>query len=66
MPREIELFGFFLPTLLPMFLFAFGLQWLLDGLLGRLGVYGQVWHSALFRFSLFVCIFGALGLALYS
>ncbi|WP_293392204.1 DUF1656 domain-containing protein [Nevskia sp.] len=66
MPREIELFGFFLPTLLPMFLFAFGLQWLLDGLLGSLGVYGRVWHPALFRFSLFVCIFGALGLALYS
>ncbi len=48
-----------------MFLFAFGLQWLLDGLLGRLGVYSRVWHPALFRFSLFVCIFGALGLALY-
>lgn len=65
MAREIELLGFFLPTLLPMFLFAFGLQWLLDGLLGRLGVYSRVWHPALFRFSLFVCIFGALGLALY-
>lgn len=65
MPRELELFGFFLPTLLPIFLFAFGLQWLLDNLLGRLGLYSRVWHPALFRFSLFVCIFGALGLALY-
>lgn len=65
MPREIELFGFFLPTLLPIFLFAFGLQWLLDNLLGRLGVYGRVWHPSLFRFSLFVCLFGALGLVLY-
>jgi protein AaeX len=65
MPREIELFGFFMPTLLPIFILAFGLQWLLDSLLARLGLYSHVWHPSLFRFSLFVCLFGALGLALY-
>lgn len=66
MPRELDLFGFYLPTLLPLFLLAFGLHWLLDGLLGRLGVYARVWHPALFRFSLLVCLYGALGLALHS
>ncbi|GAC1620104.1 MAG: DUF1656 domain-containing protein [Nevskia sp.] len=66
MPREIELLGFYLPTLLPLFLLAIGLQWGLDTLLARLGVYSRVWHPSLFRFSLFVCLFGALGLALYS
>lgn len=66
MPREIAVFGFYLPTLLPLFLLAALLQWLIDSALARLGVYTRVWHPALFRFSLFVCLFGALGLALYS
>ena len=65
MPREMELFGFFMPTLLPIFIFAFGLQWLIDSVLARLGFYRMVWHPSLFRFSLFVCLFGAFGLALY-
>ena len=65
MPREIELLGFFMPTLLPIFLFAFALQWMLDSLLARLGLYAHVWHPSLFRFSLFVCLFGAIGLLLY-
>jgi hypothetical protein len=63
--REVELFGFYLPTLLPIFVAAFGLQWLIDSALGRLGFYARIWHPALFRFSLFVCLFGALGLAWY-
>ena len=65
MPRETELFGFFMPTLLPIFIFAFGLQWLIDSLLARLGFYRLVWHPSLFRFGMFVCLFGGLGLALY-
>ena len=66
MPREIDLLGFYVPGLLPLFVLAVGLQFLLDTLLARLGFYTRVWHPSLFRFSLFVCIFGALGLALYS
>ena len=65
MPREVELLGFYMPTLLPIFVLAFGLQWLIDSWLGRTGLYEMVWHPSLFRFSLFVCLFGVLGLALY-
>ena len=35
-------------------------------ILARRGFYAQVWHPSLFRFSVFVCMFGALGLALYD
>ena len=66
MPREIELLGFYMPTLLPLFILAFAVQWGLDSVLARLGLYAHVWHPSLFRFSLFVCLFGAMGLALYS
>ena len=65
MPREIDLLGFYMPTLLPVFILAFALQWLIDSLLGRLGFYTHVWHPSLVRFSLFVCLFGAMGLLLY-
>jgi len=65
MPREFVLFGFFVPTLLPLFVAAFALQWLVDSALGRLGFFSYVWHPALFRLSLLVCAFGASGLAVY-
>jgi hypothetical protein len=65
MPRELELFGFYFPTLLPMFPLAFGLQWLIDSALGRLDFYRHVWYPSLFRFGLFVCLIGAFGLPLY-
>ena len=65
MPREIELLGFYMPTLLPMFVLAFAAQWVIDSVLARLGFYAHVWHPSLFRFSLFVCLFGAMGLAFY-
>jgi hypothetical protein len=65
MPREIDLLGFYMPTLLPLFVLAFALQWALDGWLGRLGFYTHVWHPALFRFSLLLCLFGAFGLYVY-
>lgn len=55
-----------MPTLLPVFVLSFVLQWAVDGLLARLGFYANVWHASLFRFSLFVCQFGAIGLALYQ
>lgn len=54
-----------MPTLLPMFVLAFAAQWFIDSVLARLGFYAHVWHPSLFRFSLFVCLFGAMGLALY-
>jgi hypothetical protein len=65
MPREIDLFGLYAPTLLLIFIGSVVLQWLIDGLLGRLGVFGQLWHPALFRLSLFVCLFGGGALLVY-
>ena len=65
MPREIELAGFYMPSLLPLFVAAAAVLWLLDSLLGRFGVYSRVWHPPLFRLSLFVCLFGAPALLIY-
>ena len=57
MPREIELYGVLLPTLLPILIGVAAGYWLLDTVLGRYGFYHQVWHPPLFRMSLFVCMF---------
>ena len=65
MPREIELFGLYAPTLLVLFIGVVGLQWMIDGLLGRLGLFSLLWHPPLFRISLFVCLFGGAALMVY-
>lgn len=65
MPRELAIFGVLIPTLLPLFIASMALQGLADRALGRLGVYRLVWHPALLRLCLFVCIFAALVLTLY-
>jgi hypothetical protein len=64
MPPEVEFCGVLLPALLPVFLLSFALMVLLDLAIGRLGLYRRLWHPSLFRFSLFVCLFGAAGLLL--
>ncbi|MGH8455758.1 MAG: DUF1656 domain-containing protein [Stenotrophobium sp.] len=56
----MSLFGIYFPALLPVFFAAAIAYWLLDGLLARLDFYRQVWHPALFRVCLFVCLFGLL------
>lgn len=66
MPREIAVFGLLMPTLLPLFIGSILLQWGLDTLLARLGLYAHVWHPALLRISLFVCLFGVFGLTVYT
>lgn len=65
MPREIAVFGVLLPTILPLFIVSLLLQGALDRVLGHTGVYRRVWHPALVRCCLLVCIFGALIVALY-
>ncbi len=62
MPREIALFGLLMPGLLLVFGVSLLLLGVLDWLAGRYGLYRHVWHPALFRIALFVCIFGGLGL----
>ncbi|HZZ83200.1 MAG TPA: DUF1656 domain-containing protein [Anaeromyxobacteraceae bacterium] len=65
MPRELELFGLLFPTLLLAFHVAAAAFWLLDRALARAGLYRFVWHPGLFRVSLLVALFGALGLAIH-
>jgi len=60
MPREIAVFGVLLPTILPLFLASLLIQGALDWVLGLAGVYRRVWHPALLRLCLLVCIFAAL------
>lgn len=60
MPREIDVFGALVPGLLPVFLIAVLVHFGVDWLCGHYGVYRYVWHRALFRVCLLVCIFGAL------
>ena len=66
MPRELELGGVLLPTLLLIFIGAGLVFWILDAALARAGVYRSVWHPALFRVCLFAVLFSALGLVAYS
>ncbi len=62
MPLEIAFLDALVPVLLPIFLLSLLLQWGLDWLVGRFGLYRYVWHPPLFRLALFACVFGGLGL----
>ncbi|MFA9219009.1 MAG: DUF1656 domain-containing protein [Sphingomonadaceae bacterium] len=66
MPREIAVFGVLLPTLLPLFLASLLIQGALDWVLGLTGAYRHVWHPALVRLCLLVCVFGTLVATLYQ
>lgn len=64
MPREIAFASLLIPTLLPVFLGCAAAYWLIDRILARTGVFRHVWHPALFRAALFVCLFSGVSLAL--
>lgn len=66
MPREISFFDAYIPTLLLLVLAAGALALVADRLLVRIGLYSLVWHPALFRVSLFVCLAALLGLYVYA
>jgi hypothetical protein len=65
MSREFALLGAYFPMLVPLCIGGAALSWLVDRLLAMSGLYRFVWHPALFRASLLVCICGLLGLAVY-
>lgn len=65
MPREILLSGAIIPTLVPVFLLAGVFMLLLDRIFAITGLYARVWHPALFRVSLFVCLFALMSLVIY-
>lgn len=66
MPRELALLDVYIPTLTALFLLSLLLMWLLNRVLAHFAVYQYVWHPALLRVSLFVCIFGSISLLVYS
>ncbi|QSN62236.1 MULTISPECIES: DUF1656 domain-containing protein [unclassified Caballeronia] len=65
MPRDTAILEAYVPTLLLLFVAGALITWVIDRALALTGIYRVVWHPALFRASLLVCICGALGLAVY-
>lgn len=65
MPREIAFHGLYLPTVTVLFLVAALLAWALDRVLAAAGLYHVVWHPALLRLALFICLYCALALCVY-
>ncbi|PWB30679.1 DUF1656 domain-containing protein [Pseudomonas sp. SDI] len=57
---ELDISGVFLPTLLVMMVFAYGVFLVLHKLLTRLHFYRLVWHRALFNVALYAVLLGTL------
>ena len=57
---ELDISGIFLPTILVMMIFTYGLFLLLHGVLNRLRFYRLVWHRALFNVALYAVLLGAV------
>jgi hypothetical protein len=57
---EVSIYGLFLPPLLLLALAALVATRLLKMVLARTRYYRVVWHPALFDFSLFIVVLGAL------
>jgi hypothetical protein len=55
---EIDLYGVYLPSLLPMLAIAYLVCALLRRGLARLGVYRRMWHPFLFNLALYVIVLG--------
>jgi len=55
--REWSISGVIFPAITGLFVLSLMLMWLLDMLFARLGVYRYVWHPALFKLSVFACLF---------
>ena len=57
---EVSLYGIYVPPLLLLALLALVISRLFNWVLARTGLYRHIWHPALFDFSLFVIVLGAL------
>lgn len=66
MPREIALFGVYMPSLTLLFLLTLAGAWGIDRLLAWYGFYRHAWHPTLLRVSLFICLYCALALFIYQ
>jgi hypothetical protein len=60
MKHEIDIFGVLVPSLLLWFVIAYALSALVRRGLERTGLYGAVWHRALFDLAVFVCLLGVV------
>ena len=60
MLREIALFGALAPSLLLYFLAALWLFLMVNQIASAAGVYRLLWHPALARLGVFLCLFNAL------
>jgi len=65
MPRELDVSGVYLPSLLLILLVTLPVFWALDRVLAKNDVYRWIWHIDLCRLALFVILFGTLGLWFY-
>jgi protein-S-isoprenylcysteine O-methyltransferase Ste14 len=57
---EVSIYGLYVPPLLLLTLAALVVSRLINRVLAKTGFYRIVWHPALFDFSLFVIVLGAL------
>ena len=57
---EVSIYGLYVPPLLLLTLAALAVSRLINLVLAKTGFYRVVWHPALFDFSLFVIVLGAL------
>ena len=64
-PREIALFGVYMPNLTLLFLLCLPLGWVVDRVLAWYGLYQHAWHPTLLRASLFTCLYGVVALYTY-
>ncbi|MCK1394164.1 DUF1656 domain-containing protein [Bradyrhizobium sp. 1] len=60
MKYVIDIYGVLVPALLLWIIVAYILSALLRRLMQRFDLYRLVWHRALFDFSMFVCLLGAV------
>ena len=60
MIAELSLYGLYVPTLLPLAVFALIGTRVLGRFLMRIGFYRLVWHPALFECALFFILLGGL------
>jgi hypothetical protein len=65
MPRDIAIFDVYVPALLLLFVVGGVLTWMVDRVISLSGLYRLVWHPALFRVSLLVCVWGVMSLAVF-
>ncbi|RQT55202.1 DUF1656 domain-containing protein [Burkholderia cepacia] len=61
---EVSFVSLLVPGLLPVFIGCGVAFWIVDRTIARAGLYRHVWHPALFRVSVFVCLFSGTGLLL--